>query len=188
MILFNSARIHARNRFALNRYQRIACSRPADHVSTQLLSLCKISATLIVKKFPEASDVLFQLPYDQIGPVSRQILFRGRIFRIEQSSRGSLGVEQRPICYFSVLVTITEQELTEQGFSQTAIENFFGPFFGGVFLQPKLTTSSRFFHYVFRMFADGSAAVPKQGMGQIPQQLAARRAELDLQGQRDPLA
>ena len=68
----------------------------------------------------------------------------------------------------------TEDELKAQGFSPTAIESFFRPFFGGVFLQPRLTTSSRFFRFMFRMFAEGSAAVPEQGMAQIPQQLAAR--------------
>ncbi len=68
----------------------------------------------------------------------------------------------------------TEQELAERGFSDDATKHFFNPFFGGVFLQPRLTTSSRFFRFVFRMFADAPAAVPNQGMAQIPQQLAGR--------------
>lgn len=68
----------------------------------------------------------------------------------------------------------TEEELGARGFSAQAVASFFGPFFGGVFLQPRLTTSSRFFRFVFRMFADGPAAVPNHGMGMIPRQLASR--------------
>ena len=70
----------------------------------------------------------------------------------------------------------TEDELAARGFSAGAVEAFFRPFFGGVFLQPRLTTSSRFFRYTFRMFATGRAAVPADGMGAIPGQLADRLA------------
>ena len=70
----------------------------------------------------------------------------------------------------------TEDELAARGFSVDAVEAFFRPFFGGIFLQPRLTTSSRFFLYTFRMFATGRAAVPARGMGAIPQQLAGRLA------------
>ncbi|MEM8679086.1 MAG: FAD-dependent oxidoreductase, partial [Planctomycetota bacterium] len=53
------------------------------------------------------------------------------------------------------------------------IERFFRPFLGGVFLDRELQTSSRFCEFVFRMFSLGDAAVPRLGMEQIPQQLAA---------------
>jgi len=52
-------------------------------------------------------------------------------------------------------------------------EKFLRPWFAGVFLESDLATSSRFFRFVFRMFADGAAALPEQGMGAIPRQLAA---------------
>ncbi len=70
----------------------------------------------------------------------------------------------------------TEAELAARGFSPRALRTFFRPFFGGVFLQPRLTTSSRFFLYTFRMFTTGRAAVPADGMGAIPRQLADRLA------------
>jgi phytoene dehydrogenase-like protein len=54
------------------------------------------------------------------------------------------------------------------------IERFFGPFLGGVFLDPDLVTSSRMFRFVFRMFSAGTAFLPDGGMGEIPAQLAAR--------------
>ena len=70
---------------------------------------------------------------------------------------------------------LTLDLLRVQGhFSEAMIERFFKPFFGGVFLERKLTTSSRFFRFVFRCFASGEGAVPEFGMGEIPKQLADR--------------
>ena len=59
-------------------------------------------------------------------------------------------------------------------FSADIIERFFEPFFGGVFLERELVTSSRFFEFLFRMFSAGDTAVPAAGMEQIPLQLAAK--------------
>ena len=64
--------------------------------------------------------------------------------------------------------------LRAEGFSRAIIERFFTPFFGGVFLDPELTTSERQLEFVFRMFASGDIAVPAHGMGEIAGQLAAR--------------
>ena len=58
------------------------------------------------------------------------------------------------------------------GFSDRAIRTFFGPFFGGIFLKRDLSTSARLFRYYFRMLMDGETAVPRSGMGEIPEQLA----------------
>lgn len=63
--------------------------------------------------------------------------------------------------------------LRARGFSNTIIERFFRPFLGGIFLESDLQTSSRLFAFVFRMFSRGDAALPEQGMEQIPRQLAA---------------
>ncbi len=70
--------------------------------------------------------------------------------------------------------TTTEEFLRHFGFSPHMAERFFRPFFGGVFLERELATSSRFFQFLFRMFALGAAAVPEQGMEMIPRQLAVR--------------
>lgn len=69
--------------------------------------------------------------------------------------------------------TTTLQDLQRTGFSESMINSFFRPFLGGVFLEPALLTSSRFFHFVFRMFSTGSACLPAEGMEAIPRQLAA---------------
>lgn len=68
--------------------------------------------------------------------------------------------------------TTTYEALRARGLSDEAIDRFFRPFLSGVFLEPELTTSSRFFDLVWRSFARGEQCVPAQGMGQIPQQLA----------------
>ncbi len=65
----------------------------------------------------------------------------------------------------------TMEFLKSRGFSDQIIENFFRPFFAGIFLEDKLETSSRMFQFVFKMFAAGSAAIPAEGMQAIPEQL-----------------
>jgi phytoene dehydrogenase-like protein len=68
----------------------------------------------------------------------------------------------------------TIERLRQEGFSSRIIERFFRPFLGGVFLDRDLETSSRLFTFVFRMFADGDAVLPAQGMHAIARQLAER--------------
>ncbi len=70
-------------------------------------------------------------------------------------------------------VRTTRRFLRDLGFSDRAVERFFVPFFGGVFLERKLETPSTMFGFVYSMFAEGRAAVPNAGMEQIPLQLAA---------------
>ncbi|QFZ18203.1 NAD(P)/FAD-dependent oxidoreductase [Saccharothrix syringae] len=66
----------------------------------------------------------------------------------------------------------TRAELARLGFSARAVAGVLQPFLAGVFLEPELTTSARFFHLVWRSFARGGAAVPAFGMGELPRQLA----------------
>lgn len=75
---------------------------------------------------------------------------------------------------FGQPATTTATYLRERGFSEQIIERFFRPFFGGVFLEDHLTTSSNFFEFCFKNFFLGDAAVPALGIGQIPAQLAER--------------
>lgn len=79
------------------------------------------------------------------------------------------------------LETIFEKEekttaayLKDKGFSSKVIQQFFQPFFSGIFLETELQTSSRMFEFVFKLFAEGNASVPKAGIGAIPEQLKAQ--------------
>lgn len=68
--------------------------------------------------------------------------------------------------------TTTREALRAAGFSDALVGRFFRPFFGGVFLERELRTSSRMFEFTFRMFSQGVAALPAAGMEAIPRQLA----------------
>jgi len=65
----------------------------------------------------------------------------------------------------------TLQYLKDFGFSNEIINDFFTPFFSGIFLETELETSSRMFEFVYKMFGDGLAVIPKNGMQAIPNQL-----------------
>jgi phytoene dehydrogenase-like protein len=67
----------------------------------------------------------------------------------------------------------TLDELRARGFSDQMIDSFWRPLFGGIQLDPDLEVSSRRFALILAMLAEGDAAVPAQGMGEIPAQLAA---------------
>lgn len=63
--------------------------------------------------------------------------------------------------------------LGELGFSEEITSRIFRPFFGGVFSDWDLHTSQTIFEFVFSMFSQGKTAVPANGMGAIPEQLAS---------------
>lgn len=66
------------------------------------------------------------------------------------------------------------QYLKNYGFSDAIIQDFFRPFFSGIFLETALSTSSRMFEFVFKMFGEGLAVLPKEGIEAIPRQIVAQ--------------
>ena len=68
----------------------------------------------------------------------------------------------------------TLEKLKEIGFSTPFIETFFRPFYGGIFLENDLSTGSKMFEFVFKMFGQGYAALPQDGISSIPLQLSKR--------------
>ncbi len=64
--------------------------------------------------------------------------------------------------------------LRASGFSEGFIDDFFRPFYGGIFLDRSLSTSARVLRFTFRMLAAGRTCVPARGIGEIPEQLASR--------------
>lgn len=113
----------------------------------------------------------FRRPQDSIKTVISPIgtfVDKLRVARFRKKvRRGSLGdLFRRP-------ETSGIERLRAEGFSDTIVNRFFKPFFGGVFLEDKLETSSRMLEFVFRMFAEGNTALPAGGMGSIADQLAS---------------
>lgn len=62
--------------------------------------------------------------------------------------------------------------LAASGISPPLRAAFFEPFFQGVTLDADLSVPADYFAFLFRMFARGEAALPRDGMGAIPAQLA----------------
>ncbi len=134
------------------------------------------SGALIHQQSPEPQWIKLLNPFQE--PLS--------VFQTLVSSVGTLGdklrivellrrTQELPISeLFRQTPTTTLAFLHEMGFSDQIIERFFRPFFGGVFLEDALTTSSNFFEFCFRMFFMGGAAIPANGIEAIPKQLANR--------------
>ncbi len=72
---------------------------------------------------------------------------------------------------FKTPETTTLAYLQKLGFSEAMLQDFFKPFFSGIFLEPNLDTSSRMFEFVYKMFGGGLAVIPKSGMQAISNQL-----------------
>ena len=72
---------------------------------------------------------------------------------------------------------IDEQKTTydyiSERYSPTLVKKFLLPFFQGVFIDPNCLVSAQLFRYYWRLFALGGAAIPSQGMAEIPKQLAS---------------
>ncbi|WKK74115.2 NAD(P)/FAD-dependent oxidoreductase [Marivirga salinae] len=114
---------------------------------------------------------LFSMLFSPVGSFSDKL----KIFQWNRELK-KLSIEM----IFSKTETTSLDFLREKGFSETIIKQFFKPFFGGIFLENKLDTSSRMLEFVFKMFGEGHAAVPKNGMKAIPEMLAANLAQTDI--------
>lgn len=70
----------------------------------------------------------------------------------------------------------TKQEtlsfLRDYGFSEKIIQQFFKPFFSGIFLEKELITPANYFTFLYQRFSEGLASLPKNGMAAIPEQLS----------------
>jgi phytoene dehydrogenase-like protein len=102
------------------------------------------------------------------------------------SVAGTLGDKLKVASLRSELIALSTAQIWERtetstllllksrGLSDRIIDRFFRPFYGGVFLDRSLSTSSRMFEFMFKMFAEGDAAVPETGMGSIARHIAVR--------------
>lgn len=90
-------------------------------------------------------------------------------YRLMRLTRELRRTEVRDI--FSEPSIDTAGYLQRAGFSDRITQRFFAPFFGGIFLENRLRTSHRMFRFVLKMFTEGLAAVPEEGMEAIPKLL-----------------
>lgn len=66
-----------------------------------------------------------------------------------------------------------ETELMRAGFSEAAINRFFRPFYGGVFLDRSLSFSGQMMRFCWKALSAGETVLPAQGMAAIPSQVSA---------------
>jgi phytoene dehydrogenase-like protein len=95
-----------------------------------------------------------------------------RLYRLQRELRGR-SVEEILRRGGSTIETY----LADRGFSEGFIDSFAAPFYGGITLDRSLSTDSAVFEYTFKMLTEGATAVPAEGMGTIPAQLAARASD-----------
>ncbi len=120
-------------------------------------------------KFHELSDP-FRCPmsalktlFSSVGTFSDKLLIvslRQRAMESSQQGRGAADAQS------------TISALKKFGFSESMINQFFRPFFAGIFLDPTLETSEKLFDFVFDMLARGDNVLPAHGMQSIPMQIA----------------
>ena len=117
-------------------------------------------------------STLFSTLFSGIGTLSDKF----KIFQL------NLKLKNKSIeAIFSSDEISTKAYLQEFGFSSQIITQFFTPFFTGIFLENELTTSSRMFEFVFKMFGEGLAVLPKGGMEEISKQLVANLSNTTFQ-------
>lgn len=85
------------------------------------------------------------------------------------NSVGKLSARQ---AYASLPIS-TEEFLNQYGFSDEAIDRFFRPFLGGIFLDPSLQFDARQFKFVWAMLNQGNMVLPANGMQAVTDQIAA---------------
>jgi phytoene dehydrogenase-like protein len=106
---------------------------------------------------------VFQTLFSQVGTLSDK-------FRILKLAAQTAGQSDEQL--LQEKGTSTMAYLHAQGFSQKIISSFFVPFFGGVYLDRDLQTSSSFFRFVFKYFISSEVTLPAEGIEAIPAQLA----------------
>ena len=107
-------------------------------------------------------SLLIPTLFSEIGTVNDKLKILALNRRLKKKSIQNIFAEKEQT---------TLAYLENIGFSEAIITNFFTPFFSGIFLENKLETSSRMFEFVYKMFGEGNAALPKDGIQAIPKQL-----------------
>ncbi len=115
---------------------------------------------------------LFETLLSPAGSIADKIRMLGLKFKLAGKSVDRIFSEDE-------ITTIAY--LRNAGFSKQMLDQFFIPFMTGIFLEDQLTTSSRMFEFVFKMFSEGNTTLPAKGMGMISAQLGLGLTSSELQ-------
>ncbi|MTI22893.1 FAD-dependent oxidoreductase [Fulvivirga sp. RKSG066] len=176
-----------------------ASDRVGGRVKTTTIDGCPLDHgfQVLLTEYPEAKHYLdydsLNLKYfnsgaivydkSKVRPLSDPLREPSQIFKMLTSPVGTIGdklkiaqlalhLKQKSIeDIFKSKDKTTLSYLKKKHFSDDIIDQFFSPFFGGIYLENELNTSCRMFEFVFKMFAEGQAAIPEKGIEEIPKQL-----------------
>lgn len=115
-----------------------------------------------VKRHPEA---LLTMAFSPVG----NLLDKWRL----NTMRKEIVAKSVEEC-FTIEEVSTLDYLKHRGFSDRIIQQFFQPFFGGIFLDYELKTSARQFEFIFKMFSEGNAVLPEDGIEAVAEQLRSQ--------------
>lgn len=113
-----------------------------------------------------------RMPRSVVGAAASPVGTLADKLKLFQMRRDLIAADPQEIMRRPEVTAI--RSLEDRGFSTAMIEYFFRPFFGGVFIDPDLRTSSRLMEIFFRCFSLGDTVLPANGMGSLANQLAAR--------------
>ncbi|MFT5238620.1 MAG: phytoene dehydrogenase-like protein, partial [Flavobacteriaceae bacterium] len=131
-------------------------------------SIFKNGKQMIIGDPLRDTSLLFSTLFSGIGSFSDKLKVLKLNIRLKKKTLSDI---------FSDKEQSTLSYLRDFGFSDQMIAQFFKPFFSGIFLEPRLETSSRMFEFVYKMFGEGYATLPKAGIEAIPRQLAKNLKE-----------
>ncbi|BAO56315.1 FAD-dependent oxidoreductase [Nonlabens marinus] len=164
-------------------FQVLLDSYPAaqKYLDLKTLDLVKFAPGAIIYKGGKSTKVgdptrdasfLWATAFSSIGSIKDKLKMFSLSRKLKQKSLKSI---------FEAKEISTLEYLKQEGFSEKIIENFFKPFYAGIFLETELSTSSRMFEFVFKMFSEGSATLPSTGIAAISIQLARQLEEGQIQ-------
>lgn len=117
----------------------------------------------------EISDP-FRKPLELFGAAFSRLLKTGDklgAMRLRRTIR-RMSIED----IFKMYDKSTDSYLRDQGMKHRFVDRFIRPFYGGIFLERGLNTSARMFAFTYKMLSEGQAALPREGMGALAQQIA----------------
>jgi hypothetical protein len=138
-----------------------------DYEKLQLQACYPGSRVWFNNRFYRVADP-FRHPIDGVKSLLTPIGSLGDKLRVGMMRMGLLSSKSIPDnC-------TTLDALNKMGFSDSMIDRFWKPFMRGVFLENELSTTIRKFEETFRFFSKGDTVLPKNGIGEIPRQLAGK--------------
>ncbi|MEM9567227.1 MAG: NAD(P)/FAD-dependent oxidoreductase [Cyanobacteria bacterium P01_E01_bin.34] len=166
----------SKDRFLLDRgFQVLFEAYPSvqQHLNLEALEVCKYAPGAVLvqgaKHYPIGDPL--RAPGTLLPSISNPLLTlldKARVLAL-RTNLWHMSIEQ--IWAQPDLSTI--DFLHRWGFSERIIQNFFFPFYGGIFLDADLKTSALLFQFYFKMLSEGAIVTPRKGMGAISDQLAS---------------